>query len=116
MWDRLFRSLTIIFILLHGSCSAWAGSAIALQAVVHNCQDVKLDPDTRIAACSEMIHSGLASRGILTAFYFYRSLAYEAKGDIDNAVRDNDKALELKPDYPDALANKVSLQNKIQQK
>jgi lipoprotein NlpI len=115
MRDCPFRSLIITFVLLQGG-SAWAGSAIALQAAVHNCQDVKLDPDTRIAACSEMIHSGLATRGILTAFYFFRSLAYQAKGDIDNAVRDNDKALELKPDYPDALANKVSLQNKIQQK
>ena len=115
MRDCLFRLLTITIVLLQGG-SARAGSAIALQAVVHNCQDLKLDPDTRIAACSQMIHSGLASRGILTAFYFFRSLAYEAKGDIDNAVRDNDKALELKPNYPDALANKMSLQNKIQQK
>ena len=75
-----------------------------------------MDADARVAACSQMIRSGLASSGVLCAFYFFRSLAYEAKGDFDDAIRDNDKALELKPDYADALANRTSLQAKVQQK
>lgn len=110
-----FCLLTIAFVLLQGSAAS-AGSAIALRAVVHNCQDQTVDADARIAACSQMIHSGLASSGVLCAFHFFRSLAYEAKGDLDDAIRDNDKALELKPDYANALANRTSLQSKVQQK
>ena len=110
-----FILLTVTLGLLHGGAAS-ARSAIALRAVVHNCQDQAVDADARIATCSQMIHSGLASSGVLCAFYFYRSLAYEAKGDLDDAIRDNDKALELKPDYADALANRTSLQTKAQQK
>ena len=107
-----FCLMTITLVLLQGGVAP-AGSAIALRAVVHNCQDQTVDADARIAACSQMIPSGLASSGVLCAFYFFRSLAYEAKGDLANAIRDNDKALELQPDYADALANRTSLQSKV---
>ena len=93
--------------------TAWSLSATAVRAAVNNCQADGIDPDARIEACSELIHSNLATSHFLAAFYLNRGIAYEVKRDLDDAKKDFDKALELKPDYQDALVTRADLLDKM---
>jgi lipoprotein NlpI len=88
---------------------AMARSEPGLAAVLHNCETASLNPDVRIEACSEIIHANIVSHGILAAFYNDRGAAYAAKHDMDHAMQDFEKALELKPDFPEAQANRTRL-------
>lgn len=98
--------LSGILLLLLSQTKVVAGSALAVLTFLHNCQTVGVDPDTRIEACTQLIHGNLVSHGILTAFYTIRANAYFEKGDLDHALEDYNKALELKPDFPEALVNR----------
>jgi len=95
--------------LILDAATAWSGSALGIRAVLHNCQTAGIDVDTRIQACSELIHSNLMAPHTLAAFYVIRGDAYVEKKDLDNAMKDFDKAIELKPDYPDALLSRASV-------
>lgn len=53
----------------------------------------------------------LFTHPFLAAFYNDRGVAYEAKHDLDHAIEDYEKALELKPDLADAQANHARLAN-----
>lgn len=106
----LFWSLTAVAIIAQSNL-ATAQSATGLMAVLDNCQNPKLDADLRIEACTQMIHANIASHGILAAFYNNRGAAYEDKHDTDHAMQDYEKALQLKPDFAEAQANRDRLQN-----
>jgi tetratricopeptide (TPR) repeat protein len=68
------------------------------------------DPDSRIAACSEIIGRGShkTKRNQLAAL-INRAAAYRAKGEAGLALADLDKALELNPKSPAALLERASL-------
>lgn len=87
-------------------------SALGLRAAIHNCQNSGIPPETRIEACSEVIHTNLGSHDFLARFYYNRGAAYEAANDIDHASQDYDKALELKPDFAEAQANSARLKER----
>lgn len=101
-------TVAAVMVLLSGGF-ATAGSALGLMAAVHNCQNAQLPAETRIEACTEAIHTNLTSHGILAAFYFNRAVAYEHVNDFDRARQDYDKALELKPNFARAQANRTRL-------
>jgi lipoprotein NlpI len=86
-------------------------SETGLLAVLNNCQNADLDPEARIEACSELIHANIVSHRVLASLYNTRGVAYEAKHDIVHAIQDYAKALDLKPDFPEAQANLARLQN-----
>lgn len=92
---------------------ALGGSAIALRAAIDNCQNPKLDPDLRIEMCTRIIHANVVSHGILTAFYAFRASAYADKQNFQDAIQDYTKAIELKPDFPEAFANRANLYERI---
>lgn len=92
---------------------AFAGSAIALRAAIDNCQNPKVAPDIRIEMCTRIIHANVVSHGILTAFYAFRASAYADKQDLSDAIQDYSKAIELKSDFPEALANRANLYDQI---
>lgn len=48
-------------------------------------------------------------------YYSYRAYIYELKGDLKNAMADNEKILKLQKDNPDALARKTRLETRIAQ-
>ena len=95
--------------LLSGGMAAGT-SAIGIGTAVHNCQNPDLAPQIRTEACSEAIHTNLGSPAIRARFFYHRAAAYEAAQDFDHARRDYDKALELKPDFSEAQANRTRLQ------
>jgi tetratricopeptide (TPR) repeat protein len=96
-------------LMLTFSSPAWSLSATALSAYLHNCQTDGVDADVRIKACSDLIHSNLATPAFLARLYADRARAYENKGDRDDAMKDYDKALELKPDFTEAQAARSRL-------
>jgi len=96
----------IAAVVLASPSLAWAGSAIGLSAIIDNCQNSKLDPDTRISACSQLIRTNLLDHAFLGAFYTIRGEAYFAKADYDDALKDYDKAFELNPDFPQTSNNR----------
>jgi tetratricopeptide (TPR) repeat protein len=95
-------------ILISGGAASGA-SAIGLRAAIHNCQNADIAPESRIEACSEVIRTNLASHDLLARFYYNRAAAYEAANDFDHASQDYDKALQLKPDFAEAQANRARL-------
>ena len=109
MRRRLLRPIMIAALVLVSGDFAAGGPAVAIMAAVHNCQNPDLAPESRIEACSQVIHTNLLSHGILAAVYNDRGLAHENAHDIAHARQDYDKALELKPDFAQAQANRARL-------
>lgn len=109
MRRRCLTPLAGAMILLSGGMAAGT-SAIGFGTAVHNCQNPDLAPQIRIEACSEAIHTNLGSPAIRARFFYHRAAAYEAAQDFDHAQEDYDKALELKPDFAEAQANRARLQ------
>ena len=68
------------------------------------------DPDVRIVGCTRIIALGSqeTKRKQITA-YINRSGAYRAKGDLDRAIADLDKALQLDPKSATALTERASI-------
>ena len=106
--------LTVGAIILISAGAASGASAIGLRAAIHNCQNSDLPPESKIEACNEVIHTNLASHDLLARFYYNRAVAYEAANDLDHARQDYDKALELKPDFAEALTNRARLMGSTQ--
>lgn len=86
-------------------------SAIGIKAALHNCQNPDVAPESRIEACSEVIHTNLAPQDIRARIYYHRGTAYEAAHDFDHARQDYDKALELAPQYAEAETARARLIN-----
>jgi len=53
--------------------------------------------EAALAACTQVIASGLYTGHVLAAFYYDRGLEYKNRGDIDSAISDYNKAIELDP-------------------
>src|SRR6476661_245800 len=62
--------------------------------------------DEAIAACTRAIKSGTYNGKTLALAYSNRGVEWKAKGDIDKAIADYDKAIELNPEYASALNNR----------
>ncbi len=63
------------------------------------------DPEPVISACTRAIQAGLAESP-LAAVYFRRGIAYEKKGDHEQAIRDFSQAIQLAPDSANAFLNR----------
>src|ERR1700678_4350586 len=66
------------------------------------------DPPRAIAACSGLIGSGNMADATLAEAFKDRGRAYFHKGDYDDALKDFDHALQIKPNYEDALLDRGS--------
>ena len=67
-----------------------------------DCRDGK-NVDLKIKGCSALIKTDAKD-----AFTYYnRGAAYQTKGEVDRAITDYDKAIELKPDYAAAYENRA---------
>ena len=83
--------------------SASEAEASVLKAVIDNCQNQSLNPDDRIAACTQLVHSNLFLPHFRAVFLVHRALAYRQKGDTADEVQDIVEALKLNPDDSNAL-------------
>jgi tetratricopeptide (TPR) repeat protein len=101
---KIPQVVMLVCLAIGASGPALAGAGTGLGIVLDNCQNQHVDPDTRIGACGQLIHSNMASHRILAAFYAFRGIAYRDKGDDPDAIKDFTKAIDLKPDYADAFA------------
>ena len=57
------------------------------------------DPDVAINYCVRAIYSGDLSQDQLAATYYNRGLEYKRKGDYDQAIKDFDSAIVLRPEF-----------------
>jgi hypothetical protein len=64
------------------------------------------DPDLSIRGCSNIIAVGRESRDNVAIAYIDRGIAYGNKGDYDQEIADETKAIELKPDNGYAYYNR----------
>jgi tetratricopeptide (TPR) repeat protein len=67
---------------------------------------VERDARQRIEACTRAIESAELSQENLARAYNNRGLAYVADGDVERAIADFDKSLELHPGYINALMDR----------
>lgn len=63
------------------------------------------DPDLQISGCTGFIQSGAKGNNLAVA-YTNRGIAYDAKNDIDRAIIDFGKAIQIMPDYAIAHYNR----------
>lgn len=101
--------LIVSAIILISGGVASGGSAVAIGPALHNCQNPDVAPESRIEACSALIHSNLLPHPVLARLYNNRAVAYEAAQDFDRALQDYNKALELAPDFSEAQTNRARL-------
>jgi len=71
------------------------------------CNDNATAVDLRIATCTRQIESGKWEGHDLAVSYSNRAIAYEAKGDYDQAIADYSKAIEINPKVADLLHNRA---------
>jgi tetratricopeptide (TPR) repeat protein len=64
------------------------------------------DSDLRVDGCSGLIESGRLAGNNLAIAHVNRGNAYNAIREIDHAIADYDKAIEIKPDYAPAYYNR----------
>jgi len=87
-------------------CAAgWAASGAIAGDATLDC--LSQDNDKRISGCSELIETpGLPPEQMSLAFSM-RALAYSLKGKLEKAISDYDEAIQLRPDFPQALNNRA---------
>ena len=89
-----FKSLFACFVLL---TSIWASPA-AFGASDRRAECRAADADAQIMRCTQLIERrSRVTKGALIAAYLSRGTAYQTKGQLDRALVDFDKALQLDP-------------------
>jgi tetratricopeptide (TPR) repeat protein len=71
-----------------------------------DCAQSSVYPDRAIRSCSNIITAGRESGGHLAIAYYNRGDAYAAKGDLDRAIADENKAIELNPQLAAAYSDR----------
>jgi tetratricopeptide (TPR) repeat protein len=71
--------------------------------------DPRVRADAKVAACTALIDSGSRSTETLAGALQTRCWAYEEKNERDAAIRDCDRAIELKPDFVDAYSSRATV-------
>jgi tetratricopeptide (TPR) repeat protein len=87
--------------------SAFAFSAIGVNAILLNCLNKSVSSAERIEACNQAIQTNEFTRGDRARIITSRGNAYFASGDLDRALDDYSKAIELNPRLPEAVANRA---------
>jgi len=64
------------------------------------------DRDVKIRGCSRLIDSGVLSASDLAIAHSERGTAFSDKGDLDRAIADYSKAIQIRPDYDIAYYNR----------
>jgi signal peptidase I len=64
-----------------------------------DCTNSTTEFNDAILGCSNIITAGHKNRATIAFAYQNRGIAYAHKGDLDHAIADETKAIELKPDY-----------------
>lgn len=77
-----------------------------IKAKLDLCADESAEPDLLIDACSWLLQSGRLTEGYLTFASIKRGRAYFRKNQGDQAIRDFDQAIALRPDYADSYINR----------
>jgi tetratricopeptide (TPR) repeat protein len=105
------RSLRSAFALLASTALLAASTAMAaaqLPPEYDICKQAKLDPDRAIAACSQIIRSGIATPQNLAITYVNRGAAWSRKADYDRAIGDLDMAIKIEPREPRAYFSRAN--------
>lgn len=81
------------------------GWATGFHAVLDNCENRTLAPDDRIKACTELVHSNLLGKAIMSEIYDQLGLAYVDKGDFDDGQKNLNIAISDNSGNPWAYHN-----------
>jgi tetratricopeptide (TPR) repeat protein len=98
-------------------CLSFAGTAVAQQSAVQAqdrmmCNDPKMGDKDTITGCSNLIKSGRDAKHILAADFANRGFAYFDLGDLDHAVADYTRAIQLDPKFAQAFSGRCAVQFK----
>src|SRR4051794_21411179 len=74
-------------------------------ALADQCDDLR-EPEPRIAACTQSIHSGKWKGRNQAINYLNRGWAYGGKGDYERAIADYNQAISIHPKYALAYNNR----------
>ena len=83
------------------SCVAGVGGMAHADSIAdgQQCATTRNNPDVAINYCVRAIYSGDLSQHQLAATYYNRGLEYKRKGDYEQAIREFDSAVVLRPDF-----------------
>jgi tetratricopeptide (TPR) repeat protein len=99
------------------STRAFAATALLLLATAASaqpksdadlCASITGKPDAAIQHCTRAIESGKYSGEMLSRLHFNRGIEWGTKNDHDRAIADYDAAIQLSPNFTDALYNRGS--------
>ena len=104
MLMRLLPAFIVTALLIYSDSTS--AQSYLHKAVIANCQNVELDADHRIDACTQLIHSNMLRGHFIAHFYFHRGAAYDKKDDITHAIEDYSEAIRLNPEHAMAYNNR----------
>jgi hypothetical protein len=96
------RSLAGLVVLLMATLPALAAGKDYSGCI----NDGNIDPDRRIAACTQIIEDKSEVHDVLVIAYFYRAQAFREKGDDDRVIADMNQVIELDSTYVPAYTNR----------
>ncbi len=88
--------LIAILIMAGGACGAARADGISDG---QRCAATGNDPDVAINYCVRAIYSGDLNGEQLAATFYNRGVEYKKKGDYEQAIKDFDSAIKLRPDF-----------------
>lgn len=97
----------VLVIGLASSSSAFSTAAIGLRASLDNCTNAGLSPPERISACNQIIHANLFSPMTRARVLTSRGNAQFAAGDLESALDDYNKAVELDSRFQPPVVNRA---------
>jgi tetratricopeptide (TPR) repeat protein len=90
-----------------GIPQSFAFSSVGLRNALDNCLNKNVSSPERIEACNNVIHTNILLPAYRARVIASRGNAYFAEANLDNALEDYSKALELNPGLTAALTNRT---------
>ena len=102
MANMLQRLSPLAAFLLTGWLLAGLAAAGEFDDNANSCTEDKADPGSRIEACTWLLQSGRLGKSSYSAVYYNRGIAYDIKGQYDQAIQDYGEVIRRDPS--DAVA------------
>jgi tetratricopeptide (TPR) repeat protein len=94
--------------MVFGECNAPASAQPSVPEIVSRCLEGELDSSVRVKNCTSAIAVGVSPAEVLALVYLARAHGYCVSRQYDLAILDQDRAIQLVPNFPQAFIDRAN--------